>query len=239
MSKNVNDVVRNAVAEALLVNPEYTARELKREAEKILRQKGFNYKYTERTYLNLKKELSPKAGPTDLDKPWTIGCCVKANIPAEMIPKLLWEKEFLQKHPPKITGKHRKIIIDQISKMNLQITVDDFEKIYQRNHALTIRVAQWYAKIYPTVMELAKRSIDNWQEAEGQVKAESGVYPFALELARIERIAEMLGETYPDTSDMDEYLIYGKLEIGDTPGLAVFSSMMEEFAELIKGSKTK
>ena len=86
----VNRVVESEIARFLLENPDYTAVELKRKVERSLKQKGFNYKFTDRTYLNKKKEFAlniDKENP--LDKSWTVGACIKYDISPDVIPVLI------------------------------------------------------------------------------------------------------------------------------------------------------
>ena len=45
----VNETVRDEAAGVLLAKPNSTAIELKREVEKRLKKKGYNYKFTDRT----------------------------------------------------------------------------------------------------------------------------------------------------------------------------------------------
>ena len=85
--KNVDRVVKKAVGRLLLKNPDYTGRDLKKKVEKSLREKGLHYSFTERTYQNIKAEISPNLTDKPLDMPWNIGACVKYydRIPPDTI----------------------------------------------------------------------------------------------------------------------------------------------------------
>ncbi len=87
----VNRIVKDEVASVLLDKPNSTAIELKREVEKRLKKKGYNYKFTDRTYLNIKNGLLPNLGDKPIDQPWGIGACAEYydRISPESIPILM------------------------------------------------------------------------------------------------------------------------------------------------------
>ena len=87
--KNVDGVLRKEVATFLLDNPDYTGRDLKRNIERSLKRKGLDYNFTERTYQNIKAEISPNIGASTLDKPWDMGSLNDNPIPPESVPILL------------------------------------------------------------------------------------------------------------------------------------------------------
>lgn len=94
--KMVNKIVRDEAASVLLDKPKSTAIELKREVEKRLKKKGYNYKFTDRTYLNIKNELLPNLGDKPIDQPWGVGTCAEYydRISPESIPKLMKMKQL-------------------------------------------------------------------------------------------------------------------------------------------------
>ena len=59
--------------------------------EKRLKKQGYNYKFTERTYLNIKNELLPNLSDKPIDQPWSIGACAEyySRISPESIPILM------------------------------------------------------------------------------------------------------------------------------------------------------
>jgi len=87
--KKVNPIVRNEVANVLVVNREVTGQELKRLVEKSLKRKGFIFSYTVRTYQNIKNQLgAPLRG---FDKPWSLGTYVP---PADIAPLISLQKQL-------------------------------------------------------------------------------------------------------------------------------------------------
>lgn len=198
--KIVNGVVRDTVVNVLLENSDYTAGELKHLAEKALKQKGYNYKFTERTYLNLKKELSPNIGPTELDKPWTVGSCVKANIPGDMIPLLLAEqKRGLKAKEARLSNSRWDFTIK--GKKLSERELEDFTQHLAERAILTIRQGQWLAKLYPVLIGSALKQYPN----NPLIQANSIIVKAKL-YAHREQVAEILNSaSYPDTSDIDSH----------------------------------
>ncbi len=121
-STTVNGIVKKTVADLLLKNPDYTAKELKRESEKLLKDKGFSYKFTDRTYLKIKTELLKNKNEIDpnLDVPWSIGS-IKHDIPADMIPVLIPMQQIAQKLGLKMTVRQARWssrLYPMVQKMN-------------------------------------------------------------------------------------------------------------------------
>jgi len=91
-SKKVTETVERKVAALLLQDRRYSGEYLKREVEKQLKKEGKNYKFTARTYNNVKKRILPNITISNpLDEKWSIGACEKNNIPDDMIPMLMDE----------------------------------------------------------------------------------------------------------------------------------------------------
>ncbi len=84
-------MVKDEAASVLLDKRTSTAFELKREVEKRLKKKGYNYKFTDRTYLNIKNSLLPNLGDKPIEQPWGIGACAEYydRISPESIPILM------------------------------------------------------------------------------------------------------------------------------------------------------
>lgn len=188
-----NGIVENEVANALIVSRDYTASEIKRIVEKELKKKGYNYRFTERTYLNIKKRLLPNIGPEPIDLPWTIGSCVKYGIPADVIPLLIEEQKLN-------SGEQLHLILSQYDK-EYEETVDP---------RLTVRQAIWFARLYSSI----ERLIDS-AEPDASPLQRLGYHSFIAEhYAKRERISQVLGEDHPDTSDLDKlYFFSVKLDI--------------------------
>ena len=94
--RRVNEIVKNEAASVLLDNPHPTANELKREVEKRLKKKGYNYKFTQRTYLNIKNEILPNLGDKPIDQPWSIGAFTEYHdkLSLDSIPILIKMNQF-------------------------------------------------------------------------------------------------------------------------------------------------
>jgi len=238
----VNEVVKKAVANFLVDNPDPTARELKKAVEKSLNDKGYNYKFTERTYLNLKKELGPNASPTAIDAPWTIGVSVKADIPADIIPKLIEWQAINHKVDSKglfnkASDVEIKKIVDAIKTAKPNTDIDEATKItkeimnkhLEKSKFLTIREARWFAKLYPTIISLAKKKYPRAHP----IKQEIWVYNLSHLFANRERIAEVLGSEYPDTTDIDAYIAKGDLS-EELNSLFVWDVALEQMNEFVK-----
>ena len=164
--KIVNKIVEGQVANALLDNPDYTAPELKKIVEKMLKEKGYNYRFTERTYLNIKKMLLPALGPRPEDKPWSAGCCIKEDISLNVV----------------------------MPYQHLLLTSGRF---------LTIRRARWYSKLYPELFPLLEKAYPQ-QPSRNQRQ----LHQIASFYTRMEQIAEISGEVYPDTRDLDNTFFF-------------------------------
>lgn len=87
--RNVDNPVRKEVATFLLDNPGYTGKDLKKNVERSLKRKGLHYNFSERTYQNIKTEISHNIGDNTLDKPWDMGSLNDNPISSESIPILL------------------------------------------------------------------------------------------------------------------------------------------------------
>lgn len=160
--KIVNKLVEAQVADALLDNPDYTAPELKKVVDKGLKQKGYNYRFTERTYLNIKKMLLPGLRPGPEDSPWSVGCCIKEDISPDVV-----------------------LPIQQ-------------QLLHYDGRFLTIRRARWYSKLYPLLFPLLEKAYPG-QPSQNQLR----LHQIASFYTRMEQIAEISGEVYPDTRALD------------------------------------
>lgn len=145
--------------------------------------------------------------PSHFDNPWSIGSCIKYDIPADMIPVL--------------------IKIQQVREL-----VTQKAQLGQ----ITIRQARWFARLYPSVQGLAKKHYQDivsamlkllWvalqdvpqYERKDQISKSVEVKKpemldfedvkllllviLGLHYASKERVSELTGEDYPETSDLD------------------------------------
>ncbi len=147
----VNSVVEVEVANALINNPDCTAKELKKAVEKALRKRGksYNYKFTERTYLNLRNRLLPNAGPTGLDNPWSIGATAEYRqyFRPESIPILIqvqgrFNDEYATEEAKVFTIRHAMWIV-QLEPWLASILSDEDEE--DRDNII-LAVAGMYAR---------------------------------------------------------------------------------------------
>jgi len=95
----VPDIVKTNAAEVLSEarkkNIKMKAPALKKATEALLKKRGWNIKYTDRTYLNIMNELEGKLEFEELEAPWSIGSCLEFGISMETIPVLLKIDSFL------------------------------------------------------------------------------------------------------------------------------------------------
>lgn len=194
----VNREVKDTAADILLNNPSLTAKDLKKEVEKSLKEKGYNYHFTERTYLNIRNELLPNIGDKPIDKPWSIGACEKYNIPSDFIPILIQIQQA------------RELMIQQF---HIQLG------------QISIRQAKWFVRLYPSVQSLvekhhkvvgfaiyrlllvATKEDVKHHEIINQINKEAAVFILLIILVRYyalkEHISEITKEDSPDTSELD------------------------------------
>ena len=90
--KSNTKVIKGLVTDLLVENRDYTAREIKQKVEKMLKGK---YHFTERTYQNIKKKLLLEFSDDPIDMLWSVGVCVKYEIPGDVIPLLLEVKRSI------------------------------------------------------------------------------------------------------------------------------------------------
>lgn len=193
--RKANGKVEEVVADILINNRDVTARELKRDVEKELKKRGYNYRFTERTYLNIKARILPNLGNSPIDETWTIGACIEYSIPSEYISHLLYEQ------------KQRSMALDKwgADYKFLYPEADSAEaEKYAAGKLLTIRQARWFAKLYPFVKEIAVK-----QYPDDIKKQHNCVAIFARLYAHREHIAESLGKSHPNTKD--DLLMEGNL----------------------------
>jgi hypothetical protein len=223
IKKRVSDAIDREVAGLLIKNREYTAKELKREAERSLKQKGQSYNFTERTYLNIKTKQANKLDGFkngERDKPWVIGACLKYGIPSDRIPLLLEIKQRASK--------------------------SDIEQL----RVLTVRQACWVSKLWPVILE--SDVINAQHRTNSQLKVLALF--IAEQYAQNEQIAEVMGETFADTSELDSlYFIDGNADIikgflkthypeqykRDSKLLASFKPLPEKLLQHIFGDLTE
>jgi hypothetical protein len=153
-------------------------KDAKRLLERMIKQGGLNkdtmmpgdsalQKTIARVYSKLNKAASEGL---PLDEPWSVGCCIKCDIPANIIPA---------------------IILIQKKRIKIQ-------------NPLTIREARWIATLSPVLNPILQTN-NNTNQTLGN---EDIFLQIACSYARAEQISELAGDSYPNTSNLDNlYLI--------------------------------
>ncbi|MFC2013484.1 hypothetical protein ACFLU8_01155 [Chloroflexota bacterium] len=112
--------------------------------------------------------------PSELERPWSIGASSQYNIPADIVPLLI---------------KVRQSRIREMKDLDLP------------PRKLTIRQAQWFARLQPAVEALVKLQYPF--DVGETLRYLEEVVTFYEEK---EQVSEILNEQYPDTSRLDEML---------------------------------
>ncbi len=176
--RNVDVRVKEEVAKLLLENPGYTGRDLKRKAEKSL--KRFRYKFTDRTYQNIKAELGPNIKKDNpLDKPWTILSLKNFPISPDAIPILLEIQN---------SNSIRKVVRTNDVKTRKESFVE---------YVFTNRQAIWVSRLFHTIRTFY--STKTISEIAGKV------YEWARAYSEQERLSEVM-KTEVDSAYLDRKL---------------------------------
>ena len=122
---------------------------------------------TEDTLARMISEARNKQ-PSELDQPWSIGACSQYNILPDIIPTLI----RLQK---------------------LKAVYDEGESTGK----ITIREAQWVARLYPVAEPVIDRLFKNEEGSLWWLSLIVNGY------VQRERVSEQMSEQYPNTSDLD------------------------------------
>ena len=136
--------------------------------------------------------------PSDLDLPWSIGACAQYNIPPDIIPILINLQK--QKAPGDEEGLLRQI---------------------------TIREAQWIARLYPSVKSLKNKNIiDNAERLWWLSIIVSGY-------VQRERVSEHMNEQYPNTADLDRLYFTNEDPLSDVSLNTWWSTFPPEYQQAI------
>ena len=151
--------------------------------EKLLKiHPGSKYIPKERTIYNIIQKNKNKVIFNPIDSPWSIGCCEKYNIPADIIPTLI---KYEQSGQPKFTIRQAKWF-------------SRLKPIVFEMSAKKYPLADCLAGL-PTTGPVRIPAPDN----------DSRFYLLALiafQYAGAEELSEMEGKPYPDTSGLDSYI---------------------------------
>ena len=155
--KMVADVIENQVAKLLLENSKYTAKELKHKVEKAINGK---YKFTDKTYLNVKHRLQKRMSDKPEDELWSIGACLKYDIPSDIIPILI--KQY-NKEPFTVRVARWVAIIQSIASTRECIKriysgylMDAFVFEVAKQYAEKERISEILEKPFPNTLDLDK-----------------------------------------------------------------------------------
>ena len=122
---------------------------------------------TEETLIRMASEARNKQA-SDLDQPWDIGACAQYNIPPDIIPVLI--------------------------KLQTLKASGDKESLPGE---ITIREAQWVARLYPVAEPVINKSFIDDGGRLGLLSLIVSSY------VQRERVNEQMNEQYPNTSDLD------------------------------------
>ena len=154
--KKVADVIENQVAKLLLENKKYTAKELRHKVEKAIYGK---YRFTERTYSNIKKKMLQSLIDKPEDELWSLGACLKYHIPTDIIPLLM---EWHDIEPFTVRIARWAAIIHPIA-----TTKQTLQRMYPGNllTAFVFHVARQYAE-RERIAEIMKRPFPDTLELD-------------------------------------------------------------------------
>lgn len=120
-----------------------------------------------------------------VDSPWSIGSCENFNIPADIIPILIMEQQTFVNDE-----KEEKAAFVEMARMARDPVLP----------ILTIRKAQWFAKLYPIVSALIDNKYDYWDFDEQQACLSMLVDQYSKRA----QVADVMDNPIPNTSDLDE-----------------------------------
>ncbi len=206
-SRVVNDVVKKTVATLLSKNPDFTAKELKRESEKLLKDKGFNYKFTDRTYLKIKTALLKNKNEIDayLDVPWSIGS-MRHNLPADMILVLIQTQQFMEWLGLKMTVRQA-IWFSRLYPIVHKMSKKHYKYTNVADVLLLVMVPSRDREQLSLFLNRYKE-LHDFLEIEGEETKQNIAAVFWLAMigvqyAKQEQIAELVGDKTSDTTELD------------------------------------
>ena len=136
--------------------------------------------------------------PSELDQPWSIGACAQYSIPPSIIPTLIeYQKSKAANDEEGAPGQ------------------------------ITIREAQWVARLYPAAEPLIDRLFND---------KDGGIWWLSLIVtgyAHRERISEQMNEQYPNTSDLDRLYFFSEYFLSDDALAVWWGSLPSEYQKAI------
>jgi hypothetical protein len=205
--KKVTEAVEKRVAALLVQDREYTAKELKREVEKSLKKDGKNYKFTERTYNNIKNRILPNISSNNpLDKEWSLGACEEYRIPNSLVPLLIEYSKLISR----ARQLDKQYFSDEKFRTSLEAHIIewpvDMEDIPT---SMTIRQVRWMSHLNALVEKLREKYKNDEIDSKLTLRKYAPfwlLYQVAEVYADMEKISESLGNEHFDTTEIDDLL---------------------------------
>jgi len=143
-NRNVTQIIEKEVTQLLISDPQYTAEALKRDAEKRLKKKGYNYKFTPRTYSNIKNRVLPNLNEGDsIDIPWSFGSLKQHPLPEGTVDIVLGVQRAM-----KIQNQDYKLTIrDALWLVPVYQALRYVERIRERDKRPYADVMRWWFPI--------------------------------------------------------------------------------------------
>ena len=135
--------------------------------------------------------------PSELDEPWSIGACAQYDIPADIVPILM-----------------------KIEKLRASQNKDGFGEI-------TIREAQWVARLFPVAEPLINRIVNDDESRPWWLSLIVSSYVLR------EKLSEQMNEPYPNTADLDGLYFSNEDPFSDASLIAWWSMIPSEYREVI------
>lgn len=135
--------------------------------------------------------------PSELDEPWSIGACAQYDIPAGIVPVLM-----------------------KIEKLRASQNKDGFGEI-------TIREAQWVARLFPVAEPLINRIVNDDESRPWWLSLIVSSYVLR------EKLSEQMNEPYPNTADLDGLYFSNEDPFSDASIIAWWSMIPPEYREVI------
>ena len=137
--------------------------------------------------------------PREVEKPWSIGACSYYNIPHDMIPVL-------------------------IKTQKLKAEYGDNEDV---STVLTVREAQWIARLYHVAEPLIRELPDASESALLWLDFIASSY------VQRERVSEQMNEQYPDTTDLDRLYFYSDDFLNDDVLISWWDALLPDHRRAI------
>lgn len=175
----ITDKTRCLIVDIFLNNPKLRAKEIHAEVERVMGSNSPGESAVQKEVTKIRRRLAEMPA-SDLDKLWSIGALSK------------YKYDFLPEIIP---------ILIEAQKLQMQ---SKYEAVKE---GLTIRHAQWIARLYPLITEIYVRKYSaELDESKIPVNKEYlwMVWVIADMYAQMEKISEIVGKEYQDTTEQDK-----------------------------------